>query len=128
MGYRKVFIAWFLVLGVFTNTALSEVCLCGNACSQGLRPASETSANFLLHLQCTAPECDRCKSEKFEKLKAVNSADQTPCIDLIKKLSGFDSGSVNLSSHPNLFNLESCYSPIAIPFAPIYLLNLSILL
>ena len=128
MGYRKVYIAWFLVLGVFVNTALSGVCLCGNACSQGLSFVAVTPANLLLHLQCTAPEYDRCESEKFEKLKAVDSAAQMRCIDLIKKLFGLDSGSVNLSSHPNRFNLESWYSPSAIPFPPIYLMNLSILL
>ncbi len=128
MGYRKVFIIWFLVLGVFANTALFEVCLCGSACSQGLTLVAETSANLLLHLQCTAPECERCKSEKFEKLKAFNSAEKTPCIELIEKFSGLGSGPVNLPSHPNLFNLESCFSQITIPFPPIYLLNLSILI
>jgi len=128
MGYRKIFIAWLLLLAVFVNTAMAEVCLCGNLCSRGLCPNSDVKVSLFFHLQCTSSECKGCQSVKSEKLKAVKSSKHTLFIKLTKKLFAFDSERGNLPSLQSFGNMDLRYDPIAIPPSPIYLINLSLLL
>jgi len=130
MGYRKApntLIVLLLILGVFTNSALSEACFCGEACLHWLQPNAKIEVNFPFHMRCSEIPCKSCELEKGQTLKAVNSVNQTLNVKILDNAFIL---STLLDYHPTyhaLENFESFYTRRAIPSSPIYLQNLSIL-
>jgi len=128
MRYRKapnILIALLLVLGVSTNSALSEVCFCGEACLHCLQ--LDSKANYPFHMRCSDIPCKSCELERGQTLKTVNSANQTYSAKLLDNaLFLFTILDSHSTSHA-LVNVESSYSLRAIPSSPIYLQNRSIL-
>jgi len=127
MEYLKALIVWALVLGVFANTALAEVCFCGEACLHGLRPNPEIKVNLPFHMQCSNVPCKSCKLEQFQKLKEVNSAKETLRVKLIDNVFIVNIPLVDSLTYHTLNHLDSFYTTGTIPSSPIYLLNRSIL-
>lgn len=130
MKYRKtpnILVILFLVVGVFANSALADMCFCGEACLHGLQRNAEIKANFLFHMRCSGIPCKSCQLEKGQTLKAANSRHQPPyakILDNAPVLSAF------LGSPPAFLILKNPRSPAnrgAIASLPVYLQNLSIL-
>ena len=130
MGYRKTFnisVTLFLVLTVFANSALAEVCFCGQACLHGLQPKAKIKINFLLHMRCSGIPCKSCDLEKGQTLKAANSAARTLNVKIL------DTAFIlpTLLDYPATYHIlrgfDLFYACRAIPSSPIYLQNLSIL-
>jgi len=128
MGYRKApdtVIALLLILGVFTNSALSEACFCGETCLHYLQP--DAKANSPIHMCCSDILCKSCELERGQTIKAANSLNQTFSEKLLDNaLVLFPLLDSPSTSHA-LVNFESDYTLIAISSSPIYLQDLSIL-
>jgi hypothetical protein len=128
MGYRKALTVWILVLGVFANTAVADVCFCGEACLHGLRPNSEIKVNLPFHMPCSGFPCKSCKLEQFQKVKEVNSVRKTLRVKTIDNAFILNTPLGHSPKYRILNNLDSFYITGTIPSSPVYLLNLSILL
>jgi len=73
MGYRQKFnilVVMFLVAGVFANSALAEVCFCGQTCLHGSQPKSKINITF--HMRCPGTFCQSCDLEESLTLRAIN--------------------------------------------------------
>jgi len=128
MGYRKApdtLIALLLILGVFTNSALSEACFCGETCLHYLQP--DAKAGSPIHMRCSDIPCKSCEFERGQTLKAANSVNQTCSAKLLDNALFLFSLLDSPSTSHALVNFESCYTLRAISSSPIYLQNLSIL-
>jgi hypothetical protein len=120
-------IAMFLVLGVFANSALAEVCFCGEACLHGLQPDAEIKVNFLFHMRCSGIPCKGCQLEKGQTLKAVNSRHQPLNVKILDNALIPSAFLVSPSTCLILRNPCSPSNRGAIASSPVYLQNLSIL-
>lgn len=128
MGYRKApntLIVLLLILGIFTNSALSEACFCGEACLHYLQPDAKT--NSPIHMRCSNIPCKSCGLERGQTLKAANSANQTFYAEILDNESVLSTLLDFSPTYHAIVNFESFYSLRAIPSLPIYLQNLSIL-
>ena len=75
MGNRRFFstlLCLFLILGVFVNAVMAEVCLCGNVCLHALQDKTESNVSSTFHLRCSGTHCKSCSLEKGQTVKAVN--------------------------------------------------------
>ena len=130
MGYRKtphILVIVLLTLNVLTNSAVAEVCFCGEVCLHGFQPNANISANSLFHMRCTGVPCQSCQLEKGQTPKAVNSRHHwfhTRILDTLFILSPFRGYQ---SSYDVLESGYSFYDWGAITSSPVYLQNLSIL-
>ena len=73
MGFRRKFsilVVLFLVAGFFANSALSEVCFCGQACLHVVQPKSKTNITF--HMRCPGTLCKSCDLEESQTLSAIS--------------------------------------------------------
>jgi hypothetical protein len=130
MGHRKtpnILISLLLLLGVFTNSALAEVCFCGQACVHGLQPTTKIKANFLFHMRCSGTSCKSCQLEKGQTVKAANSRHQPLNVKILDNAFIVSPLLDYPSTHHILKNFCSFYDRGAIASPPIYLQNLSIL-
>lgn len=128
MRYRKapnILIALLLVLGVFTNSALSGACFCGEACLHYLQP--DAKAGSPIHMRCSGILCKSCQLERGQTLTAVNSESQACSAKFLDNafllFTLLDSPSISQA----LVNAESSHSLRAILSSPIYVQNRSIL-
>jgi hypothetical protein len=129
MGYRKTFnilVALFLILGVFTNSAFAEACLCGQACLHGLQPKAKVKVNFLPHMRCSATLCKSCDLEEGQTLKAANSATQTTNVKILDTAFILSTFFDYPSTYHSLKDFNSFYPCETAPSSPIYLQNLSL--
>ena len=129
MGHRKVsyIIVLFLLMGICTNSVMSEACLCGQACRQSLQSKVEVKVNFSFHMRCCGTSCNSCNIEKGQSLKAANTFNPT--------------GSVKIFDTPHTISVFVDYPAIShilkdfgifyacrtLSSSPIYLQNLSLL-
>jgi hypothetical protein len=65
----KVLLILFLLLGIFANSVMTEICFCGEACSHDSRDNEEKKANFPFHNHCVGSHCKRCNLEDGQTLK-----------------------------------------------------------
>ena len=128
MGYRKTFIVWVLLLGVFLNSALAQVCFCGEACPHSFRTNAETKVSLLFHMPCSCVSCKSCMLEKSQTLKEVNSLKKTLRVKLSSNVFILNTPLGFSPAYQILNNLDSFYTFGTTQPSPIYLLNLSILL
>jgi len=130
MGYRKTLntlISLLLVLGVFANSALAEACFCGEACLHGLQSNAKTKVNFPVHMRCSGIPCKSCDLEKGQTLKAAKSINQTFNVKLLDNAFILPTLLDCPPTYHIFKNFDSFYTRGAIPSAPVYLQNLSIL-
>jgi hypothetical protein len=130
MGYRKrpnILIALLLVLGVFANSALTEVCFCGEACLHGLQPNAKIKVNFLFHMCCSGISCKSCELEKGQKLKAANSGHRSLNVKILDNAFILPALLDSPPTYHILKDFCSFHNRGAIASPPIYLQNLSIL-
>ena len=123
----KVSVALLVFLGVFTNTSLSEICFCGQACMHGLQPKAKIKANLLFHMRCLDTRCKSCDLEKGQTLKATSSKTKVPNINILGSLS-FLSISIDYPYTYNTLNdFDPSYACETFPSSPIYLQKHSLL-
>lgn len=65
----KVLLILFLLLGIFANSVMAEICFCGEACSHNFRDNVEKNANFPSHNHCVGSQCKSCNLEDGQTLK-----------------------------------------------------------
>jgi len=130
MRHRKTFnilVALFLAFGVFANSALAEACFCGQACLHGLQPEAKIKVNFLFHMRCSGALCKSCDLEKGQTLKAANSATQTLNVKILDTAFILSTPLDYPSTYHVIKGFDSICNYRAIPSAPIFLQNLSVL-
>lgn len=131
MGKRKVLrqlIALFLILGIYTNGMMAEVCLCGQSCPHGLqKDRSEARGRPLFHKRCSQTNCKSCNLENGQTLRAANISSSDGNFKI------FDTAWIAsvLVHYPTtnhyLISFYSTYISARVPSSPIYLKNLSLL-
>jgi len=70
----KIIILLSLVLGVFTNSTMDEICFCGSACANSITDHPEPKTKkYPIHHHCLGDHCKSCNLEDGQTLKAKNS-------------------------------------------------------
>ena len=131
MGKRKILrqlLALFLILGIYTNGMMAEVCLCGQSCPHGLqKDRSEARGRLLFHKRCSHTDCKSCKLENGQTLRAANISSSDGNFKI------FDTAwiaSVLVDYPTTNYHLKSFRSPftsVKVLSSPIYLKTLSFL-
>jgi len=85
----KLSVVLCLLVGIFANSVMAEVCFCGEACSHVFQKNVKQNASFPFHNHCVGNNCKSCNFEDGQTLKA-------------RHLSGSDG------------NLKSLYTPLII--------------
>jgi hypothetical protein len=129
MGHRKTsyIIVLFLLVGIWTNSVMSEVCFCGQTCQHSLQSRLGAGANSSFHMRCCGTNCRSCNIEEGQTLKAANTLTPTGSVkifDTIHIISLFVD--YPATSHI-LKDFSFCYACKTLPSFPIYLQNLSLL-
>jgi hypothetical protein len=128
---RRIFsalIALVLILGIFSNGVMAEVCFCGQTCSHGLEDISEARVNPLFHMRCSGAHCKSCNIEEGQTLKTAKPSSPTGNVKI------FDTTCTTpfLIGHPftthTFEDFNSSYAHVIVPSLPIYLQNLSLLI
>jgi len=128
MKFRRKFsilVVLFLVAGVFANSALAEMCFCGQVCLHVFQPKSKINITF--HMRCPGTLCKSCDLEESLTLRAItpvthsfelNSLDvvfiQPPVNDY-----SFTNDFINLGQFNKIF--------VTVPSLSLYLHNLTFL-
>ena len=63
-----------LLLGIFTNSVMAEVCFCGEICSHDFQKNVNKKVSFPFHNHCVGTQCKSCNFEDGQTLKARNSS------------------------------------------------------
>ena len=128
MGYRRRFsilVVLFLVAGVFANSALAEVCFCGQACLHGSQAKSKINITF--HMRCLGTLCNSCDLEESLTLRAttpVAHSFEPKSLDTVFILPTF-SGYLFTDDIPKVS--QFIQSVVTVPSLPLYLQNLTFL-
>ena len=124
----KVLLILFLLLGIFANSVMAEICFCGEACSHDFKNNLKRNVNFPFHNHCVGNHCKSCNIEDGKTLKARNSsspAGNLKLLDttrLIFTLSAFHSDNhIIWSFTSDIYAFEKVQS------LPVYLNNCSLL-
>ena len=70
----KVLLVLFLLLGIFANSVMAEICFCGEACSHDFKNNVKKKVNFPFHNHCVGTYCKSCNFEDGQTMKAGNSS------------------------------------------------------
>jgi len=128
MGFRRKFsilVVLFLVAGVFANSALAEVCFCGQACLHGFQ--SKSKINIAFHMRCPGTLCKSCDLEESLTLRAINPVTHSLGLNSLDAV--FIPPPVNDYSFTNDIPEVVKFSQIftTVPSLPLYLQNLTFL-
>ena len=129
MGHRKAsyMIVLFLLMGICTNSVMSEACLCGQARRHSQQSKLEAGVNSSFHMRCCGTNCKSCNMEKGQSLKAANTFKPTgnlKVLDTTQTTSVF----VDYPATSHIIkDFGVLYTRRAILSAQIYLKNLSLL-
>ena len=129
MGHRKAsyIIVLFLLMGIWTNSVMGEVCLCGQACRHSLQSKLEAGVNSPFHMPCCGTNCNGCNIEKGQTLKAANTLTPTGSVkifDTTHIISALVDDPVPIHIVKDFGVFYACGT---LPSIPIYLQNLSLL-
>ena len=115
----------FLVVVVFTNSAMAEVCFCGSTCLHGFQPKSKI--NVIFHMRCPGTLCKSCDLEERLTLKATNRV--THSLELKSPNAVFIPSPVNDYPFTNDILTVFQFNPkfVTFPTLPLYLQNLTFL-
>jgi hypothetical protein len=85
VGHPKAsyIIVLFLLMGICTNSVMSEVCLCGQACRHSLQSKLEAGVNSSFHMRCCGTNCKSCNIEEGQSLKAANTLTPTGSVKIL---------------------------------------------
>ena len=73
MGFRRksnILIVLFFVAVVFANSALAEMCFCGQTCLHVFQ--SKSKINITFHMRCPGTLCKSCDLEESLTLSAIS--------------------------------------------------------
>jgi len=129
MGHRKAsyIIVLFLLMGIWTNSMMGEVCLCGQACRHSLQSKLEAGVKSSFHMRCCGTNCNSCNMEKGQTLKATNTSTPTGGAKILDT-THIMFVLVDYPSTTNVLNdFGVFYACRTLPSSPIYLQNLSLL-
>ena len=114
----KIFLAFFLVLGIALNGVFSGACFCGQACLHGLQNKSTKQVRSLFHNRCSGTSCKGCNIENGQTLKTV-SLDNTKGIGKISHIAHTISALADYSSPSHYFEaFGSYFIGVNIPSSP----------
>jgi len=128
MGFRRKFsilVVLLLVAGVFANSALAEVCFCGQACLHGLQPKSKLNITF--HMRCPGTLCKSCDLEESLTIGGITPV--THSFELNSLDAVFILPPVNDYSFTNDIPKAVQFNQtlVIVPSLPLYLQNLTLL-
>ena len=125
----KTLLVIFIIMGIFANGVMAEVCFCGEACSHGLQGKTTTSTGSPFHHRCSGTHCKSCNLEDGQTLQAKNSP------TLSSNLNILDTSLIILfltDYYSNKHTIISFYPQndtfLKLQFSTIYMLNLSLLI
>ena len=129
MGHRKTshMIVLFLLMGICTNSVMSEVCLCGQACQHSLQSKLEAGVNSSFHMRCCGTNCKSCNIEEGQTLKAANTFTPTASVKIFDTTHAISVFVDYLATSHILKDFGVFYACRTLPSYPIYLQNLSFL-
>lgn len=129
LSILRIFLALFLILGVFVNSVMAESCFCGEACLHSFQNKSKTRASFPFHNRCSGTNCKSCNFEYGQTLKAKNSSTPTDSFKSLE-LSFVMFFLTNLHFDHHIIEDFSTrlYAFLKFQSSPIYIQNLSLLL
>jgi hypothetical protein len=120
-------IVLFLLVGIWTNSVMSEVCFCGQACRHSLQSKLGAGVNSSFHMRCCGTNCRSCNIEEGQNLKAANAFTPTGSVKI------FDT-QLTISvfvDYPSTIHIQKDFGVFyvcrTLPSIPIYLQNLSLL-
>lgn len=85
MGYLRLFrlfLIQFLILGIFADSLLSQVCFCGETCRHGPRGTATAGQSFPFHTRCSGSQCTSCNAEDVQIIKLSNSGSWTAKLNI----------------------------------------------
>ena len=121
----SILVVLFLVVGVFTNSALPEMCFCGQACLHVVQPNSKINITF--HMRCPGTLCKSCDLEESIALRAINTAThsfQLNRLDVVLIQPPVNDYSFT-NDIPSIFKFKQIL--VQIPSLPLYMQNLTFL-
>jgi hypothetical protein len=125
----RIFLALFLILGIFVNSVMAEACFCGEACLHSLQNKAKTRSSFPFHNRCSGGNCKSCNLEYGQTLKAKNLSTPT---DSLKSLEPsfviFFLTNLHFDQHMIEDFCTRLYAFLKFQYSPIYIQNLSLLL
>jgi len=131
MGPQKtfsIFVALFLVLGIFATSAFSGACFCGQTCLHGLQSKPTLKVISLFHMRCTGGLCKGCDLEEGQNLKIANSlVPQTSDIKIFGSALSLSASTAHPSHQQIIEPIDSVYICEIASSTPIYLQKLSLL-
>ncbi len=129
MGHRKAsyIIVLFLLMGIWTNSVMSEACLCGQDCRHSLQSKIEAGVNSSFHMRCCGTNCNSCNIEKGQSLKAANTFKPTGNVKVSNTTHTISVFVDYPATSHILKDFGVFYGCSTLPSIPIYLQNLSLL-
>ena len=125
----KMFFFQILIIAIFVNSLVPQVCFCGEACLHGLQGKTKASLSFAFHTRCSGTQCKSCNFEDLHTLKASNAAhstEQLKSLDTPFFLFSFSDYQINIDFIKIFFSRLNKFVNVQSP--PTYLKNLSLLL
>lgn len=124
----RVLLVMFLLLGIFANSVMAEICFCGEACSHDLKDNVEKKANFPFHNHCVGSHCKSCNFEDGQTLKARNSSSPDGNLKLFDTtLLIFTLSAYHLDNHITCSSISDIYAFEKVLSLPLFLNNCSLL-
>lgn len=124
----RVLLVMFLLLGIFANSVMAEICFCGEACSHDLKDNVEKKANFPFHNHCVGSHCKSCNFEDGQTLKARNSSSPDGNLKLFDTtLLIFTLSAYHLDNHIICSSISDIYAFEKVLSLPLFLNNCSLL-
>ena len=124
----RVLLVMFLLLGIFANSVMAEICFCGEACSHDFKDYVEKKANFPFHNHCVGSHCKSCNFEDGQTLKARNSSSPDGNLKLLDTtLLIFTLTAYHLDNHIIWGFTSDIYAFEKVQSLPLFLNNCSLL-
>jgi len=125
----KPLLVIFIILGIFANGVMAEICFCGKACSHSLQDKTKTSTGYPFHHRCSGTHCKSCNLEDGQTLQATNSPTPASSLNIL------DTSLIILfltdyySDNPTIINFYPQNDTfLKLQSSTIYILNLSLLI
>ena len=125
----RIFLVQFLIIGLFTNSLLSQACLCAEACRHGLQDTAKARQWIPFHTRCSGTQCTSCNVEDVQTIKLSSTSRPTAKLT-IQHVSPFPSNFPDCESNVDFSKIFFSYPNrcIKVQSKPNYLQNLSLLL
>jgi hypothetical protein len=120
----RVLIVLILALGIFTNSAMAEICFCGETCSHVFPNSAKKKESFPFHSHCPGMNCKSCNFEDGQVLKAKTAP--TKALDFTILYTSIFLAALSpyhLNTHRGDGVTSWIYAGLKVQLTPIYLQN-----